>query len=451
MPLAGNSTRTLEASGTRIRYQRFALHVVGGPDEGAKVISTGEEATLGTEPGNDLVLTDRTVSRHHASIRATTRGFELRDLGSTNGTVLGGYLTFSALVEPGALIGVGRTIVKFEPIDEHVHEDLSERENFGRAIGTSAGMRRVFGLLEKFAASEGTILLEGETGTGKELLAEAIHQNSRRSAGPFVVVDCGAIPPTLVESELFGHTKGAFTGAVENRIGALQSAQGGTIFLDEIGELPLESQPALLRAIEDRTCKRIGDGRRISLDVRIVAATHRDLRQEINGSRFRADLFYRLAVLRVRVPALRERREDIPLLVRHLHGQLAGGEVLPDDLVTALARQDWPGNVRELRSAVQRAVVLGDASGWRDPGAARAMQPPAGESIDLSITYGESKERAVSQWEQDYVHRLLERFGGNLRRAARAVGMSRNYLRKLAVRHGLRGEQTADSDDPELA
>jgi two-component system, NtrC family, response regulator GlrR len=436
------TTRALEVASTEIRYRRFSLKVVAGPDEGAQAVSAGEEATIGTEPGNDLVLSDRTVSRHHLAIRAGARGFELTDLGSTNGTILGGYRVFSALLEPGALVGLGRTTVKFDASDDQVREDLSLRESFGRAIGASAAMRRVFSVLERFAPADGTILLEGETGTGKEILAEAIHEESPRRAGPFVVVDCGAIPPTLIESELFGHARGAFTGAVEHRVGAFESARGGTLFLDEIGELPLASQPALLRALEDRTCKRVGDDRRIHIDVRVVAATHRDLRHEVNRSRFRADLFYRLAVLRVRVPALRERRDDIALLVRHFHAQLAGGDVLPDDLVTALARQDWPGNVRELRSAVQRAVILGDASGWADGGRRKAVP----DLTDLERTYSDSKEDAIARWERGYVARLLERFSGNLSHAARSVGMSRNYLRKLAVRYGLRGEGDGDAD-----
>jgi len=436
------TTRALEVESTEIRYRRFSLKVVAGPDDGAQAVSAGEEATIGTEPGNDLVLTDRTVSRHHVAIRAGARGFELTDLGSTNGTILGGYRVLSALVEPGALIGLGRTTIKFDASDDQVREDLSPREQFGRAIGASAGMRRVFGVLERFAASDGTVLLEGETGTGKEVLAEAIHEESARRAGPFVIVDCGAIPPSLIESELFGHARGAFTGAVDHRVGALESARHGTLFLDEIGELPLASQPALLRALEDRTCKRVGDERRIQIDVRVVAATHRDLRHEVNRGRFRADLFYRLAVLRVRVPALRERRDDIPLLVRHFHAQLTGSDFLPDDLVTALARQDWPGNVRELRSAVQRAVVLGDASGWTD-GSQRKAAPDLG---DLERTYSDAKETAIAQWERGYVARLLERFSGNLTRASRSVGMSRNYLRKLAVRYGLRGDSDHDAD-----
>ncbi|MBC7978009.1 MAG: sigma 54-dependent Fis family transcriptional regulator, partial [Myxococcales bacterium] len=356
---------------TEIAFERFALRVLSGADEGKEVISAGEETTVGTDPGNDLILSDRAVSRHHVSIRASARGLELRDLGSTNGTVLGGHRVLHALLEPGALIGCGRTVLRLDLVGGEVRETLSERERFGRALGASPAMRRVFALMDRFAPSEGTVLIEGETGTGKELIAEAIHDASPRAAGPFVVVDCGAIPITLIEAELFGHVRGAFTGATENRRGAFESARGGTVFLDEIGELPPAVQPVLLRVLEDRTVKRVGDDRRIPIHVRVVAATHRDLREEVNRSRFRADLYYRLAVLRLRVPALRERREDIPLLIRHFcatfraddedaaeAGDPADPTSLSDELVTALAAQSWPGNVRELRSAVQRALLL---------------------------------------------------------------------------------------------
>jgi DNA-binding NtrC family response regulator len=442
---AAPNTRALEIGPAEFVYRRYSLRVVDGPDEGREVLSSGEETSVGTEPGNDLVLTDRTVSRHHISIRSTRHGLELRDLASTNGTVLGGYRVVSAFVEPGALIGLGRSVVRLEAGEGQVVERVSERQQFGPALGASPAMRRVFALLERFAASDGTVLLEGETGTGKELLAAAIHEHSRRSGGPFVVVDCGAIPPTLIESELFGHVRGAFTGAHENRAGAFEQARGGTLFLDEIGELPVEVQPVLLRALEDRTFKPVGDDRRVSLDVRVVAATHRDLREQVNRGRFRADLFYRLAVLRVRVPALRERREDIPLLVRHFSEELATAPEaarIPDELVTAFASHAWPGNVRELRSAVQRAILLGDAAHWR--GGREA--PP--DDLDLTLTFGAAKEVAIARWEADYVRRLISRHRGNLMRASRAVGMSRNYLRKLAERYGLRESKIAEEAAP---
>jgi DNA-binding NtrC family response regulator len=434
---------------TEMVFDCFALRVSSGVDEGKEVVSSGEETTVGTDPGNDLVLADRAVSRHHVAIRATPRGLELRDLGSTNGTVLGGYRVMRALVEPGALIGVGRTVLRLDAASGEVRESLSAREQFGRAIGTSPAMRRAFALMERFAPSEGTVLIEGETGTGKELVAHAIHEASPRAEGPFVVVDCGAIPVTLIESELFGHVRGAYTGATEARRGAFESAHGGTLFLDEIGELPAAVQPVLLRVLEDRTVKRVGDGRRIAVDVRVVAATHRDLREEVNRGRFRADLYYRLAVLRLRLPALRDRREDIPALIRHFCDTLAAGDdstgdeqrapsPLSDELITALSGQSWPGNVRELRSAVQRALLLGDAAVWQDPLARGSLAPEPELVVDVSQTYGEAKEAATARWEAVYVERLIAMFGGNLARAARAVGMSRTYLRKLAERYGLR-------------
>jgi two-component system, NtrC family, response regulator GlrR len=430
-------TTRFEVTNNEVVFHRLRLVVTNGANAGATAVSANEEITVGTVPGNDLILHDRTVSRHHLAIRVTPRGLVLHDLGSTNGTMLGGYRVMRAYVEPGALIGCGKTVLRLET-DEQVREALSTEQAFGGVLGVSPAMRRMFSILQRFAPTDGTILLEGETGSGKELIAEAIHNQSPRAQGPFIVVDCGAIAPTLIESELFGHVKGAFTGAVEKRIGAFEAAKGGTLFLDEIGELPLARQPILLRALEDRTFKRVGEDTRQEMDVRVVAATHRDVREEVNKGRFRADLFFRLAVLRVRVPALRERREDIPMLIRHFCDAFAAEDgdaetpppALAEDLVTALAAQSWPGNVRELRSAVQRAIVLRDAASAQD-----VRLPRGGQVLDLSETYGEAKERAIARWERKYVRYLIERFGGNLSQAANAVGMSRNYLRKLAERY----------------
>jgi two-component system, NtrC family, response regulator GlrR len=430
-------TTRFEVSDTEVVFHRLRLVIINGTNAGTAVVSSHEEITVGTVPGNDLVLHDRTVSRHHLSIRVTPRGLLLTDLGSTNGTVLGGYKVMRAYVEPGALIGCGKTVFRIET-DEQVREALSQDDHFGHVIGISPPMRRMFAILQRFAPTDGTILLEGETGSGKELIAEAIHGASPRADRPFIIVDCGAIAPNLIESELFGHVRGAFTGAVDRRVGAFEAAKGGTLFVDEIGELPLDRQAVLLRALEDRTFKRVGEDTRQEMDARVVAATHRDLREEVNKGRFRADLFFRLAVLRVRVPALRERREDIPLLIRHFCKALTIEDAdapspppaLAEDLVTALAAQAWPGNVRELRSAVQRAMVLRDAS--------RAQDMRIGDAtplVDLTETYGEAKERAIARWERRYVRQLIERFGGNLSQAAQAVGMSRNYLRKLAERY----------------
>ena len=424
-------------------YRRFSLRVIQGPDEGLVVASTGEETTIGTEAGVHLPLTDRTVSRHHAVIRATENGLELRDLGSKNGTILGGHRVMTAFVQPGSLIGCGRTVLRVDLTGDEVAEPLSPRDRFGEALGVSPAMRRVFALLERFAPSEGTVLLEGETGTGKEVLAQALHDASARAQGPFVVVDLGALSPTLIESELFGHERGAFTGAVDSRRGALEAARGGTLFLDEIGEMPLALQPLLLRALEDRTIKRVGGDRRIPIDVRVIAATHRDLRSEVNHSRFRADLYYRIAVLRVKVPPLRDRREDVPLLIRSFCQQLAerglarpdtDGQALMDELITLLSARSWRGNVRELRSAVERAFVFGEAAPHDD----EVLAPGEVDAQELSATFGEAKERAIARWESEYLRRLLARARGNLARAARSAGMSRSYLSKLVGLYGLR-------------
>jgi two-component system response regulator GlrR len=297
----------------------------------------------------------------------------------------------------------------------------------------------VFALLEKVAPTEATVLLEGETGTGKELFAEAIRQGSPRARGPFVIIDCGTIPANLIESELFGHMRGSFTGATADRAGAFEAADGGTLFLDELGELPLDMQPKLLRALENRTIKRIGSTQQTKIDVRVIAATNRDLRAEVNRGNFRADLYYRLNVVRVKIPPLRERREDIALLVSHFYGQLAGEDDAspPAELINELARHSWPGNVRELRSAVQRAVLLGNAQ-WRDltdPGVVPALE--GAFDHDYTIPFRIAKERAVASWEKGYVAGLVRDNLGNLSRAARAVRMDRNHLRELLRKYGI--------------
>jgi DNA-binding NtrC family response regulator len=302
-------------------------------------------------------------------------------------------------------------------------------------------MRRLFAMMQRIAAADSTLLIEGETGTGKGIIAEAIHGASARAGGPFVVVDCASIPPSLIEAELFGHTRGAFTGAGAARAGAFESAAGGTVFLDEIGELPLDMQPKLLRAIEDRVVKRVGGNDAVRLDIRIIAATNRDLRSEINQGRFRSDLYYRLNTFRLRIPPLRERREDIALLVAHFYRQLSpGGEPPPAELLAELARHDWPGNVRELRAAVERAVLLGDPAVWR----ALSGEAPAAEDTRFvdGTSFRAAKERAIAAWERDYVRSLIARHDGNLSRAARAVRMDRNHLRELLRRHQITADDT---------
>jgi DNA-binding NtrC family response regulator len=304
-------------------------------------------------------------------------------------------------------------------------------------------MRALFALVEQAAASDSTVLIEGESGTGKEVLAEALHRASPRAERPFLVVDCGAIAPSLVESELFGHEKGAFTGADRLRIGALEEASGGTLFLDEIGELPLEQQVKLLRALESREVRRLGASKPKSIDVRVIAATHRRLDKLVASSQFRQDLYYRLAVIKVHVPSLRDRPEDILLLARRflaeLKPSLDPSALLSDAVSTALVSHRWPGNVRELRNVVQRLVLVGElATELRAP-----VAPP---------DYDTARRQALDDFERDYCKSILTHAGGNVSRAAAAAGLSRQMLHRLLRKHDLRGDggggDSGGGDDP---
>jgi len=417
-------------------YRRFQVTVTHGPDAGLSCRAEEPELTIGTAPGNDLVLTDTTVSRHHCVIEPSARGFRVRDLGSTNGTRLGAHYVDTAHLVQEATLTLGATRLRFEVLDETVAEDVSPESAFGPVLGSSPAMRRIFAMVPRIAASSSAVLIEGETGTGKTILAEAIHRASPRAAGPWIVVDCAAIPSTLVESELFGHERGAFTGADVARSGAFEAAEGGTVFLDEIGELPLDVQPKLLRVLESHTVKRLGSARQVSLDVRVIAATNRDLRAAVNAGNFRADLYYRLDIVRLCVPPLRERVEDIALLVDHFYRQMAPeeGATAPPELLRWLERQRWTGNVRELRAAVERAVLLGDPGDGGAAGEQGTTGPRFDAALELEAPFRLAKQRVVDQWERAYLGAMVARAGGSIVRAARMARMDRNYLRERLAR-----------------
>jgi DNA-binding NtrC family response regulator len=333
---------------------------------------------------------------------------------------------------------LGHTQVRIEVDASHAELATSEKTAFGSLVGTSVVMREVFSQLERIASSEATVLIEGETGTGKEGVAEAIHDASRRANGPFVVVDCSAIPANLLESELFGHEVGAFTGASERRIGAFEQASGGTIFLDEIGEMPSDMQPKLLRVLESREVRRVGGRVSIKCDLRIVAATNRDLRAEVNRGTFRADLYFRLAVVKVVLPPLRERVGDMALLVEHLLERIGADEpaianLTTPDFIAALAAAAWPGNVRELRNHLEQCVVFGER---RLPGAPATPHPST--KVDASLPYEVARRQAIDSFERDYATALLARTDGNVAAAARDAGVNRAYLHRLLRRHGVR-------------
>ncbi|HEX3761818.1 MAG TPA: sigma 54-dependent Fis family transcriptional regulator [Kofleriaceae bacterium] len=440
---SGVNTNVLPGDVRELRFRRFILRVVDGPDRGRERMSSGAELSVGSAASNDLVLTDPTVSRHHFVLQVGPDGVVLRDLDSTNGTTLAGYRVGSAHLRPGAIIGLGLTTLRLDELAEEVREPLSEFEQFGRAIGRSVPMRRLFAALQRIAAADSTVLIEGETGTGKGIVAEAIHSAGTRAGGPFVVVDCASIPPSLIEAELFGHTRGAFTGAGVARAGAFESAAGGTVFLDEIGELPLDMQPKLLRALEERIIKRVGSVEPIQLDVRVIAATNRNLRQAVNRGTFRADLYFRLNIVRIEVPPLRDRRDDIALLATSFYEQFAAqpGAIPPPGLIDRLMRLDWPGNVRELRNAVERAVLMQDPELWQEvtSGADDAGGGPiaglGGYQFEEALSFRLAKERVMSHWERWYVTELVRRHAGNLSRAARAARMDRTHLRELVLRY----------------
>jgi transcriptional regulator with GAF, ATPase, and Fis domain len=434
----------LESRARELRLDGFALTIVEGPGTGAALRARVSEVSVGTAQANDLVLADQTVSRHHCSVTATTQGFLLRDLGSSNGTWVGNLRLNEGYVEAGARVRVGRTTFRIDPGDEDICEPLSAEDRFGSLLGSSSAMRRIFAALPRIAQSESTVLLEGETGTGKGVLAAAIHHASARASGPLVVLDCTAIAPTLVESELFGHVKGAFTGAATDRAGAFEQARGGTIFIDEIGELPLDMQPKLLRALEERSVKRVGGNQRINIDARVIAATNRDLRTEVNRGSFRADLYYRLNVVRIHVPPLRERTGDIEQLAQHFYGELVPDRSIPRELLDMFKRQTWPGNVRELRAAVERAVLFDDPALLAlGNGPESSETPSQADVFDPDVPFRVAKQRAADRWEKGWVRELMSRAKGNLSEASRMARMDRSHLRTLLKKYGLRGQDDA--------
>ncbi|MGF1465875.1 MAG: sigma 54-interacting transcriptional regulator [Sandaracinaceae bacterium] len=448
------TTVFVDARATKRRLRRARLVVVGGPDAGVEQRMERERLTVGRSVFSDLELKDKAVSGTHFEIEATEQGFLLRDLGSTNGTYCGELRVREAWIAPGTSIRAGQSELRFEPEAGTVEIELSFAERFHDLIGRSVRMREIFATLEKVAPTELTVLVRGETGTGKELVARAIHRGSRRADGPLVVQDCGAIPRDLIESTLFGHERGAFTGATGRRKGSFEQADGGTIFLDEIGELDLGLQPKLLRVLESREIKRVGAERLVPVDVRGVAATNRDLRQMVNEGTFREDLFYRLSVVQVELPALREREEDIPLLVEHFLAEVSARRFDGDpdalrvspDAVRRLQAYPWPGNIRELKNTVERAGSLGDGPVLtvRDllPSSQKTPSPPlpggtAERFVEEGLQFKEAKQRVLDTFEAAYLKAVLDQNGHNITRSAQAAGLTRYHLRELAKRYGL--------------
>ncbi|HMJ51411.1 MAG TPA: sigma 54-interacting transcriptional regulator [Polyangiaceae bacterium] len=430
----------------------FVVQVVEGPDTGASLTIDGSQpsrALVGKSAICQLCLKDPKVSRRHLALDIAGDALRLTDLGSTNGTLVSGVRFVEVLVDGQAeLIRLGDSVLRVTRLAPSLVA-VPAVDSFGRVIGASPEMRRLYPLCERLAASDVPLVIEGETGTGKELLAESLHERSARASGPFVVFDCTAVPANLIEATLFGHERGAFTGAIAANKGLFQEANGGTLLIDEVGDLDVALQPKLLRAIERAEVRPLGGSRWISVDVRVMAATRRDLDKEIQAGRFRDDLFYRLAVARIELPPLRQRRGDIALLARHFWERLGGDGPLPYDLLVRLENHDWPGNIRELHNAVARRLALGDLAHAplevRQGSATAGSHPPPPNAllpgddviarvIKLGLPLSRSRELVVDDFERRYVQAVLDRHQGDATRAAQASGIARRYFQLLRAR-----------------
>jgi len=431
--------------------RRLQVQVVEGPDRTLVREVTGSQFTVGTSRKNEVVLADPTVSRHHLRVDCSD-GILVRDLDSRNGTFLGELQIREALVPLGARLRLGRTVLCFRDASVEPAEAPRPLPEFPALIGRSHAMQGVARAIRKLAQSSAPALLQGETGTGKELVARAIHALGPRARGPFIAVDAGALSPTLMASQLFGHERGAFNGAEDRRQGAFELARGGTLFLDELGDLPPAVQPALLGALERKTFRRLGGSEDLHADVRVISATHRELLPGAADGSLRADLYFRLAVVSLRLPPLRDRIEDLDPLIAHFVRELAGPDAPPfsDTLLAALRSHEWKGNVRELRNVIESVLTTGSANLAGHPG--RELRPRAGvdgaargpATTDAVLPYRVARSEAVAAFEQHYIGNLIRLSKGNASQAARVAGMDRPYLLALLRKHGLRGPRPSD-------
>ena len=439
-------TETLPRSRETTAAPRLELRVVteAGLAVDRSVTLDGDFFRIGSHPSNDLVLEDPRVSRFHCHVERTTTAWRVTDAGSKNGTAISGVRVRDAdLPQPDCVLELGDSRVQVLERPATVNAEVLAQASFGDLYGRSLPMRKLFALLDWVSRSEANVLIEGESGTGKELVASEIVRRGPRAKKPFVIVDGSAISPALFESELFGHVKGAFTGAERDRVGAFEAADGGTVFLDEIGEMPLDMQPKLLRALESREIRRVGETKTRAVDVRVIAATNRRLDREVNEGRFREDLFFRLSVVRVRIPPLRDRMDDLEILVSAFLDALAAQSsrhLFTPEVLSEMKAWEWPGNVRELRNYVERAVIFGAAGPAADhtasgSGGASTTPPPP---VDLDVPFRQAKEEIVGAFERRYLAALMDWAEGNVSRAARKARMDRMNLHRLVQRYHLK-------------
>jgi DNA-binding NtrC family response regulator len=460
-------TKTREASlGERraIVYQRCRISVTSGPDEGQALETEKDVVRIGSVAGNDLVVRDPAVSRYHLEVHKRDGEYVIKDNGSTNGTFVGALRVKEATIRRRGEIQIGDSTLLFEPSDTELVVEPSGAERCVDLVGRSVPMREIYTVIERVAPTELTILVTGETGTGKELVARALHAKSRRKSGPFVTLDCSALPPTLIESALFGHEKGAFTGADQAYAGVFERADGGTLFLDELGELPVELQPKLLRALERGEIQRLRGDKTIRVDVRVIGATNRDLHKMVQDGTFRGDLYYRLAVIRIELPALRQRLVDLPVIVEEFFRRY--GDELSETgarafrfgpgALAALETYDWPGNIRELMNVLRRAAVFArgdeitvadlpeEIAGGKDRGKGGTSGSHAVALPDASVPFKDAKAKVLDAFERQYLQDLLLRHKQNISKAAREAGIDRRHLYRLLDKYEIDAAERED-------
>jgi transcriptional regulator with GAF, ATPase, and Fis domain len=443
---------TVPSTTSNVPVPRIELTVVREAEQPVSraAVLDGDVLRIGSHPSNDIVLADPRVSRFHCRLARGREAWRIVDTDSTNGTAVDGVRVRDAeLRMPSCTIELGGSAVTVRELASAERVTIVNQPCVGALYGKSLAMQKLFTVLERVAKSEANVLVEGESGTGKELVATEVARRGPRADKPFVVVDCGAISPSLIESELFGHARGAFTGADRERAGVFEAASGGTVFLDEIGEMPLEMQPKLLRVIESREVRRVGETKARKVDVRLIAATNRRLEREVNRGRFREDLYFRLSVVTLRIPPLRDRPEDVPLLVNvflEALDALDKQRLFTPEVLGELSAREWPGNVRELRNYVERAVVLedtgapsGDEGIDEEPA---SVAPGSIAPVNLDVPFRAAKDRAIGEFERRYLAALVAWSGGNLSRAARRARMDRMNLHRLVQLYGLRASRS---------
>ncbi len=433
----------------RLEVRGGTLTVVSGKDAGRALLVGAEKRVIGRNDHCDLMLDDKKVSAVHCEVVATERGVLLRDLGSRNGTFLGDVRIVEIYLTGRATLRCGECELSFVPATPEA-VDLPDFDGFGPLVGSSAAMRPIFDKLRKAAATDLTVLVLGETGTGKELVAQALHEASPRAKKPFVIVDCGSIPASLAESALFGHERGSFTGAVDKRISPFIEADGGTVFLDELGELPLDVQPKLLRALAEQRIKPVGSNTYRPVNVRVIAATRRDLVREVNAGGFRSDLYFRVAQVRVEVPPMRQRTEDIPAIVRKMVsdlGKASDFERITHESLERLMRHDWPGNVRELRNVVAVAIAFNPEGPIDLAQHLHFLSVPAETHPIASRTFQDAKKDVLHRFEREYFTALHAETSGNVSEMGRRAAMERAHVRSYLRRHGLIDASRGRDDD----